>query len=165
MKPREPRRKVRIKARMRLDGVWGDVCICNISSRGLLLQTCAAPPRGTYVELFRGQHIIVARVVWAADRQFGVHTQDRINIDAVVESTPSATAGPAAAGKPPFERRTRSRPSAAELAGRSRLISRAFEFGCIALFCVSTGVVLFSFVERTLRSPLDRVKTELARSG
>jgi hypothetical protein len=164
MKPREPRRKVLIKARMRLGGAWRDVCIRNISSRGLLLQAASAPSRGTYVELFRGRHLIVARVVWTSEEQFGVHTQDRLNVDAIV-TEPDLSAvefTKAVAGDPGFERRSRPRPpSPAELAERSRLLSRTLEFGCLAAFCISAGMLLFGTVERTLTDPLEIVSAQL----
>ena len=84
MRQREPRRKVLIKARMRLNGAWGDVRIQNISSRGLLIQAPHAPEHGTYLEIYRVRYVIVARVAWADGRNFGVQTQDRLDVDGII---------------------------------------------------------------------------------
>lgn len=61
---------------MRVEGRWTDVCIRDISSRGLLVQAAVAPVRGDYIEIFRADRAIVGRVVWNKDRRFGVQTQD-----------------------------------------------------------------------------------------
>lgn len=54
MKPRELRRKVLISARMRTGASWGDVCLLNLSSRGVLAQAAVPPPKGAYIEVRRG---------------------------------------------------------------------------------------------------------------
>ena len=46
MKPREERQKVMVKARMRSDAPWNDVCIVNLSLHGLGIQTSEPPSRG-----------------------------------------------------------------------------------------------------------------------
>lgn len=158
MKPREPRRKVLVKARMRLDGAWGDVCIRDISSRGLLLQGALPPPRGTYIEVFRGRHIIVARVVWTKDRSFGVQAQDRINIDAVVGEPDLSGIDYAAAVKaqPGFDRRRSPRETEAriaERAQRSRSLSAAMEFGFMAALILFAATAAFSVITDTLARP------------
>lgn len=65
VKPREERQKVMIKARMRTGVSWHDVCILNLSAHGVGLQAAEPPARGTYVEIRRGPHVIVARVAWS----------------------------------------------------------------------------------------------------
>ena len=52
---------------------WGDVCILNLSKRGMLVQAPEAPERGTYLEVRRGSKEIVARVVWSAGNRFGAY--------------------------------------------------------------------------------------------
>jgi hypothetical protein len=57
---------VLIEARLRQDRGWTDARILNISRRGLMVRSPAAPLHGTYVEVSRGTHRIVARVVWVS---------------------------------------------------------------------------------------------------
>lgn len=167
MRPREQRLKCVIKARLRLDGVWRDVCIRNISSRGMLLQAGSAPQRGTYVEVYRGKHVIVARVAWAKDNRFGIQTQERLNVQAIL-SEPDLS-GPSykevIKTQPTFERRSVSRASEAELrwrAEQNRFKSKALEFACIAAVGGSIAFVLFDTMFETLSQPLTRVSTELS---
>ena len=78
-KKREERVKVLARARMRNGTAWSDVCLVNLSSRGAGLQ-CATPPiPGSYVELRRGNNVvIIGRVAWRHGHRFGIRTQDLI---------------------------------------------------------------------------------------
>ena len=51
---REPRHDVDLPARLRGDESWSDVCIRNVSSRGLMLLIDNPPQRSTYIEVRRG---------------------------------------------------------------------------------------------------------------
>lgn len=66
---------------MRVGSAWFDVCIRNMSSRGLLVEAASPPARGTYLEIRRGARVIVARSVWVDDGRCGLRTQDRLTID------------------------------------------------------------------------------------
>ena len=48
-----------IRARMRSGVSWHDVCILNLSRRGLGIQAAEPPQRGAYVEIRRGKHVIL----------------------------------------------------------------------------------------------------------
>lgn len=167
MKPREPRVKVIIKARMRLDGVWADVCIRDISSRGLLLQAASAPSRNSYVEIYRGRHVIVARVVWTKDERFGVQTQDRLNIDAVIEEPDLSGIEfrKARAASPTFERRSAPRPPSADdlrwKAERSRHLSKAAEFACLGALGASAAFLIFEGFYDAVAEPMATVSANL----
>ena len=167
MKAREPRLKCVIKARMRLDGVWRDVCIRNISSRGMLIQATSAPPRGTYVEVYRGRHVIVARVAWSKDHRFGVQTQERLNISSVLQEPDLSGASYKETLKtqPSYERRSRPRPSQPDLrwsAERSRFMSKALDFACVVVVGASSAAIVFDAVTTTLNKPIAAVTAELA---
>jgi hypothetical protein len=166
MKPREARRVVLIQARMRIDGAWGDVCIRNISSRGMLLQAATAPPRGAYVEIFRGRHTIVAQVRWSKDRRFGVHTRERMDIDAIINEPrggPRDSAGGTdrrGESRLPVSRAP-SRASVAERLDRSRRFSAAFEYGTlVALALIAAGMML-SVVGNVLGRPFAVISEHL----
>ncbi len=89
---RTPRRKVLIRAQMRCGGPKIDVCIRDVSPRGMLLQSSAPPPRGTYVEIVQGALPVVGQVIWMKDRKFGISTRDVIDIRALEDETKPGTA-------------------------------------------------------------------------
>lgn len=53
-----------------------DACILDLSSRGLMIHASETVPGGSYLELRRGRHVIVARVVWSRDRRAGLQAQE-----------------------------------------------------------------------------------------
>lgn len=167
MKQREPRLKCVIKARVRLDGLWGDVCIRDISSRGMLLQAKSAPPRGTYVEVYRGRHAIVARVVWSKDNRFGVQTQDRLNPGALLNEPDKSAVSYTDTLKtnPTFERRSAPRTSH-DLrwnAEQNRFRAKAAEFACLAAASIVGAMFLFDAVSSTLSEPLSVASAHLLK--
>jgi len=80
----EPRTKALIKARIRDAGDERDVCILDVSTRGLLATTATPPPRGEFVELMVGRHKLVGHVKWAGDRRFGLVLRERISVAGLV---------------------------------------------------------------------------------
>lgn len=82
---RSPRRKVLIRARMRANGPPTDICIRDVSRRGMLLQSHAPPERGTYVEIMQAGLPIVGQVIWSSERRFGISTRDAIDVAALVD--------------------------------------------------------------------------------
>lgn len=162
MKAREPRRKVLIRARMCLGIRWSDVCILNISSRGMLLQAAAPPSEGTYVEVRRGSHVIIARVVWTKNHRFGVRTQDPLVVNLVVNE-PDFSSGPGSGGsaeRPSIERRSAPRPPQLRYED-SKTLSRTIEFAALASFAVGGAVLAFQAVEEVLAQPLTNVSRVL----
>ena len=149
-----------IKARMRVGAAWNDVCILDISPRGLAMQAAAPPPRGTYLEVRRGDHEILARVVWVNRHRFGVRTQDVLAIEQIV-SRPDLSAPTPCADEPIAERRGSQR-SAAERHEASRLLSRAMEFAFLSVFAASAAVVTFSAAAEALHRPLAKASAALA---
>ncbi|MEQ7874591.1 hypothetical protein ABDK56_11365 [Sphingomonas sp. ASV193] len=132
MKAREERQKVLIRARLCCDGRWSDACIVNLSSRGLGLQAADPPGRGTYVEIRRGLHVIVARVTWSNGRRFGAAARDRIAVASLIRDS----APPAEVAAPVGERRAAA--GVAVRAEQSRLAGRSLEYAATA----AVGAVL-----------------------
>ena len=165
MKPRETRHKVLIQARMRIGNKWCDVCIRDVSSRGLLVQTAMPPARGTYIEIFKAGHIIVGRVVWSNDRRFGIHTQERMDISTMTGAPKSNSEPPATPAVTAVERRCdTNRLTAAHLANqaeRSRRISAVFEFGCVVACGAAGAILTASIVREILIGPLETISQQL----
>jgi hypothetical protein len=163
LKPREPRQKVMIKARMRAAASWNDVCILDISVRGLSMQAAAPPRRGTYVEIRCGHHAIMARVVWTKHHRFGARTQDPLVLDDIIHhSGRSAPVTPGATAGQPFDRRRAPR-TQAERHEHSRILSRAMEFAAIGIFAASAAMATFGAVAATLQQPLQEASAVLGR--
>ena len=79
---RDDRHKVLIRGRMRAGGLPVDVCIRNISPRGLMAQAGSAPPRGTIIEITDTVVPIVGTVTWSSGGFFGVSLRGRLDLRA-----------------------------------------------------------------------------------
>lgn len=159
VKSREERQKVMIRARMRSGVSWHDVCILNLSRRGLGIQAAEPPPRGTYVEICRGKEVLVARVMWAKGHRAGLHSQDAISVRALVYDLPANDGGPSEP-YPKIERRQAPRPSS-QRHDQSRLVARAMEFACLGLVALGFGMTIFGSVEQALAQPIAQVQAAL----
>jgi hypothetical protein len=159
MKAREPRQKVMLKARMRIGAAWRDACILDLSSRGLMIQASEPLPGGSYLELRRGRHIIIARVMWSNGRRAGLRAQDALPYDAIIAEPDQS----GAAQTPPIERRAALAPPPRGFEHeRSRLRSRAFEFTLVILFGGACGTFAYGAVSKALARPLLAVESALA---
>jgi hypothetical protein len=156
LKPREPRQKVLIKARMRVGASWADACILNLSSRGMLVQSGSAPQRGNYLEIRRGRHVVVARVVWSFDERFGVETQQSVSAEDLIRETDNSST----ATRPVAEER-RVAPRYGEKSEARRQRGRVFEFGSLALFGIASAFLLFATVHELLGRPLSALEAAL----
>ncbi len=156
---------------MRAGGAWIDVCIRNLSSRGLLVQAADPPEAGTYVEILRGDQIIIGRTMWAKDRRFGVHSQARIDIDALIRE-PVTAHGPLIAhpdGKPIQDRRSDIRRPAPVPLGqqleKSRRMAAMLQFGVVTLAGFAAAIFTASAVHDILSVPLRIVAAHLSGSS
>jgi len=148
---------------MRVGPAWNDVCILDISSRGLALQTADPPPRGSYLEVRRGRHVIVARVVWSGQQRVGVLSQDPLAIDAIIGEADGGKVRAAADGAEPVERRRTARtPERAH--ERSRHRARMIQHVVLALFGAGAALFAFEAVHSALATSLDKVEVALASS-
>ena len=143
---------------MRSGVSWHDVCILNLSRRGLGIQSAEPPPRGTYVEICRGSRIVLARVVWAKGHRAGLHSQDAIAVRALRDD-PANDQG-ARRAYPKVERR-RAQRYLQERHDRSRIASRAIEFACFGLVAAVFGLTVFGTVQEALAQPLAQVREVL----
>jgi hypothetical protein len=162
LRARESRLQVFLRARMRAGGAPVDICIRNISSRGMLLQAAAPPPRGAYVEILTARHTIVGRVAWRNDRRFGIETQARLDIGAIVKASPIK--GPAT--PIPFADRRSAAPklsarAVSERLERSRRMSAALQFGYIVACGVAAALLMASAVQETLSRPFESISSHL----
>jgi hypothetical protein len=149
---------------MRATNEWCDVTICNISSRGLMAKSNAPPPKGAYIELRHRSVGIIGRVVWSHGARFGVRTQDRIEISALLAE---ASFKPKTTGEErrlaPRDRRPGVRqPDAAARAEASRRFARTFDRAALLLVALVAAVVIFDVASGSLSKPLEETRDALA---
>lgn len=162
MRPRADRRRVVMSSRIRCGAKWLDARMVNVSPRGVGLTATAPPATGTYIEIRRGAHVIVARVVWSEGLRFGVHTQDPVPVDALTrEPDSSQPSADAVASEPQIERR-RARRSLSVQHDRSRMAGRALEFAFIGILAVSAAFAGFGLIKEAFASPLVKAQQALA---
>lgn len=152
-KPRELRRRVVVPARLRHGAAWTDACILNISTRGLMIHTGRQIATGTQVEVRRGDHVIIARVVWRDGGRAGLRAEDRVPVEEIMTLGQSPTLQLTAA---PVERRKHPRSQ-----DRSRLRGRAMEFGAVVAISACLAVAGLSMVQSAFARPLEMVSAAL----
>jgi hypothetical protein len=163
MKPREHREKVVLPAKMRAGAGQVDICIRNISSRGMLLQAAAPPVRGTYVEIIRPACTVAAKVVWTKDRRFGVQLGERVSLDLVLDRR-HGVRQPGADGPPLAQVSRGKRFSSAALAHRaelSRQFSAAVQRGFLGLGAVAAAVGVAGLLHSSLTAAVAQVTANL----
>lgn len=158
-KAREPRRDTVTPARVNSGGEWQDACILNISSGGMMLQAGKPPARGHYVEVRRGSHVMIGRVVWSRDYYCGVQLQDRLKVDRILAEVRSIRRAPADNGKLPERRRIPR--GGTDRHERSRWLSRAVEHGVFAIAGATAAVLVMQGVGSALAQPLHHVEAAL----
>ncbi len=161
MKQREARNKVMLPVRIRQDSGWGDACIRNVSSRGLMLQIEDAPPKGSFIEIRRQNVVIVGQVRWSRGDCCGLRSQDRIPVAELMTNG-------AVSQKPRFddagfvERRTAARVlSPHEIAEASRMKSVLFQRATFIAGAVIAALVLASLLFDVLNRPMAMIAAKL----
>ncbi|MEH3123169.1 MAG: PilZ domain-containing protein [Sphingomonas phyllosphaerae] len=153
-RPREERITVLIPSRMRLEAQWLDVVIHNVSSRGLMAGCDQPPAVGSYVEIRRGSLVIVGRVQWSKGRFFGMRSQDRLSVKALIDEPRLAGRPARDAAKPEADRRAERRlaheAQMARKVERSRSFASMFQF----LVIVAVGVTLAGIAAHTVYTML-----------
>ncbi len=156
---RESRRKVLIRAKMRAGGLPTEVCIRDVSSRGVLIQAAASPARGTYVELIVANQRLVGRVVWGKERRFGIQTRDPVNVLALTGGTPAGLSRRAEAPSP----RQVSLAAARTMGHGARPLAKAMEFAAIGAFAAALVAAAGAIVFETLSNPFENISSQLRR--
>ncbi|HJP67453.1 MAG TPA: PilZ domain-containing protein [Sphingomicrobium sp.] len=155
----ETRRQVVIPARLRSGAQWSDACILNISQRGMMIHSGFAGPRGSTIELCRGDHVIVARVVWRDGARAGLHSDERVPAEQIMALTQSANIRALTSDGVLIERRRHPRPPAMAVGTSRQAFDFAFAFAVMLLFALG----IWDFAQRDLAFPPARIGAVLAR--
>lgn len=155
-----------IKARMQTGARWGDVCLLNMSSRGALVQSAEPSPQGAYIEVRRGHHVIVARVMWIEGHRFGIYAQDTIAIDQIVSEREGSKKLAQVTRAPQVvdRRETTRKPDYGARHEASRIIGRSIEFCFVIGIGASLAVAAFSTLRAAVMAPMSRLSTALEPS-
>jgi hypothetical protein len=156
-RPRELRRRVMLPARVRAGVQWSDACILNISSRGLLINCPKGVSEGHVVELRRGDHVIVGRIVWREGTRAGLQCDDRVPVEEIMSLGQSQALQLTASVGAVVERRKQPRPTAID----ARLRGRALEFLSVAVIAASLAVTIWSMAEQAFARPMAAVARAL----
>ncbi len=151
---REPRKPVKIGARLKSERGWSDIVIRNVSSRGMM-GICPAPPeRGDYVEVRCGTYVIVARVAWKGEGSFGAQSQARIDLDDLLTGSVGRSTA-CDRRKLPRAAEPASRRPAAETAQAHARVGRLFDFVSVVLAAVVFAALVAGQAYAVLAEPLD----------
>ena len=154
--PRELRRRVMLPARLRAGAQWSDTCILNISSHGLLIHSARAAPEGSTIELRRGDHVIVARVMWREGARVGLQADERLPVEQIMSLGQSKALQLTASSGAAVERRKQPRTEV-----DARLRGRAIEFASVAVIAASLALTIWSMASEALARPMAAVSAAL----
>ena len=149
-----------IPARLKSGAGWDDACIVDVSRRGVGLKAESAPSRGAYVEIRRGMHVIVARVVWSVGQRFGVAAQDDIPIGLIAADQAPPPEPPKAVASADRRRAQRRLANRAEA---SRTWGRRLQFVAVAVAGLAAAMVVGAQVRSAFAAPLGQVSDVLGR--
>lgn len=150
-----------IKARMRAGALWSDALILNLSSRGMLVRSDQSPGRGSYLEIRRGHHVMVARVVWSGAGRFGVRTQDPVPAEELIHD-PDGAASPAASDTNGFRERRAAPRTLQYRHEASRHSARIGQFAAFSLVSGLAALLIGMAVMEAVARPLAAAKLALA---
>lgn len=164
---REARNATHLPARYNSEGVWSDVLILNVSSRGLMGACHNPPKRGEFIELRRGSSVIVVHVRWSCGRRFGARSQDMIDLSLLTRSAAAKT--PLRRGRNNSTRPAgRATPTAWQIdrrAGASRHFARRFDFLTVSAAAALAAILAADTAYDALATPTDAISQALASSA
>lgn len=160
MKPREARQTIAVTARMKSADGWQDIAIRNVSVHGMRISVARPPQRGAYIEVRRATQVIVARTMWVQGNEFGVRTQDAIDIPALVN--PNATKAEAMLGEIRSERRRLPRPD--ESARRADNIAQKLRYVAFGAAIMAGAGYAAVTVTQVLTNPIRTITHALEGS-
>ena len=146
-----------LPARLRTGAQWSDTCILNISSRGLLIHSARVAVEGTMVELRRGEHVIIGRVMWRDGARVGLQTDEKLPVDEILSLSQSKALQLVASDGLLVERRKQPRPGPGDARQRGRII----EYAAVAVVALCLAIGALGMVETAFAEPLRLVRAAL----
>jgi hypothetical protein len=161
MRKRDQRIATRARARLKHGLTWSDVMVRNISRRGLMVELSNPPASGTFVELRRGNSVVIGQVRWVQDNRCGLLTQDRIDPSAFL----AARDTPDSWQPGDADRRALPRPSAAQHLARSQAAAHIGQWLGVTALTLFGAYAIVSAAHSALARPIAQVQQALASAG
>ena len=121
-----------------------------------MIHSGRAGPEGSRVELRRGDHVIIARVVWREGARAGLATDERLPVEEIMSLGQSRALRLVASDGTIVERRKQPRQRQ-----EARLRGRAIEFIGVAAIAVALALTIWSTAQQAFAAPLSRVEAAL----
>lgn len=153
-KRRDERYRVLIRATMRAGGRPVDVCIRDVSLRGLCVVTARPPARGTVVELSGPTAPIVGEVIWASERRFGIAVGGRIDLPQLLAQRSNDAAPHEVVPLPAYAQAPLRKPRSAD---ENRSVGQAMQFFFMATLVIAAAALIGAFVYENLKTASDRL--------
>lgn len=149
-RPREWRRRVSIRARVRSSDGWADGHIVNISSRGMMLHFSRPLAIGSKLEIRNEGRFVPVTVVWREGTRVGLAAQHRIAVADWIEA--SGEQAPAARPADPARRVERRKSMRRD--GESRELGRKLEYVAVTGFAAAIAMTAAGAAATALLEPL-----------
>lgn len=120
-----------------------------------MIQASRAAPEGSVIELWKGDYLIVARVVWRKGVRAGLRSEDRVPVEEIM-SLAQSPGLQLTTDRPSYERRKRPRTHE-----DSRIRGRMMEFASAVVVAAFFAGTAYDLVEQALAKPLAAVRTAL----
>lgn len=146
-----------MRARIRSGAQWGDACILNVSSRGMLIHSAWPVTQGSMVEILRGDQLIIARVMWSEAGRSGIRSDDRLPVEDILSLEQSRALQLIASNGVFYDRRK----DGQRVASDRQLDGRAIEFLASVAIAVSLALGLWAMAEQALSGLLAKVSAAL----
>lgn len=153
-KPRiEPRVRAMVRARLRDSAGERDICIIDVSTKGLLATAAAPPERGEFVEITIGRNRLAGHVKWSGTHRFGMALRERVSVAAMAEGGTGTVALAASVGQ------ARARHGIGDaLRANPQMLGRMVDFALRLAAVVAVGWIAFGIVSAAF-VPLDGIMT------
>lgn len=158
MRKRDPRIATRARARLKHGMTWSDVTVRNISRRGLMLEAANPPACGTFVELRRGNSVVIGQVRWVQDNRCGLLAQDRIDPTAFL----AARDAPQAWRPGDADRRVMPRATGGRGLAPSQAAARVGQWLGVTAITLFGAYAIVSVAHTALARPIAQVERALA---
>jgi len=152
----EQRTRSTVRALLKDSRSEREICIMDISSRGLLATTANPPRRGEFVELIIGRNNLTAQVKWSSQRRFGLSLRERVSVAALLKGGKQPVA--MKLGRAVQPRRVG---VLASLRANPQLLARVGQFGAFAM----VGVIAGYFIITTMESGFAPLQQAMATLG
>lgn len=110
------------------------------------------------VELRRGDHVIVARIVWREGARAGLQVEEKLPVEEIMSASQSKSLQLVATNGAMVDRRKGPRAHAVD----ARLRGRALEFIGVGAIAVTLALGIWTMAQQALAAPLAKVEAALA---